>query len=236
MQRQAGIHRDQRKQHGADPVDVRERIERQPAQHPRRRIAEPVRRPGVRRLVKRERQNQDDEQRKEWTSAASDKRKQTIIIFVQLDRIREVRITASAVFAPTTDFELRAAGAPDAGDRSERRQQLLAPAWPDAGDVVELRPQVAASRATGDGTSSQTGAPRRECAGSAASAADSRGSARPSTAVAREQQLLLLGDADRDSRSQPDFAQRGVRRRQLALAAVDEDQIRKRPARSSSRR
>ena len=53
--------RNQRKQDGADQIDVRERIERQPSEHARRRIAEPVGRPRVRRLVKRQRQDQDDE-------------------------------------------------------------------------------------------------------------------------------------------------------------------------------
>ena len=52
--------RDQREQHRPDPVDMRERIERQPSEHARRRIAKPVRRPRVRRLVKGKREDQDD--------------------------------------------------------------------------------------------------------------------------------------------------------------------------------
>ena len=67
----AGEDRDQRKQHGADPVDVRERIQRQPPEQPRRRIAETVGGPRVRRLVKRQRHDQDDEARMTDSSASN---------------------------------------------------------------------------------------------------------------------------------------------------------------------
>ena len=50
-------------------------------------------------------------------------------------------------------------------------------------------------------------------------------------AIAREEQLLLLGDPDRDERSEPELLERLVGRRELALAAVDQHEIRKRPAR-----
>ena len=49
-------------------------------------------------------------------------------------------------------------------------------------------------------------------------------------AIAREEQLFLLRDADRDEVREPELLERRVRRRQLALAAVDQDQIGKRPA------
>ena len=62
------------------------------------------------------------------------------------------------------------------------------------------------------------------------SAGLSRGSAIGIVAVAREQQLLLLRDADRDQPSQPELLERRVRGRQLPLAAVDQDEIGKRPA------
>ena len=42
---------DQRKHDGANQVDVDRRVERQPAEHARRRIAQLIRRPRVRRLV-----------------------------------------------------------------------------------------------------------------------------------------------------------------------------------------
>ena len=49
-------------------------------------------------------------------------------------------------------------------------------------------------------------------------------------AIARVKQLLLFRDADRDEIRQPQFLERRVGGRQLALAAVDHDQVRKRPA------
>ena len=49
-------------------------------------------------------------------------------------------------------------------------------------------------------------------------------------AIARVEQLLLLRDADRDEIRQPQLLERRVGRRQLAFAAVDHDQVRKRPA------
>ena len=52
---------DQRKQQRADRIDMDGRIERQAAKLPRRRIAEPIRRPGMRRLVHRQRRDQHDE-------------------------------------------------------------------------------------------------------------------------------------------------------------------------------
>ena len=49
-------------------------------------------------------------------------------------------------------------------------------------------------------------------------------------AIAREQQLLLLRDADGDEIREPELLERRVRRRQLPLAAVDQHQVRKRSA------
>ena len=49
-------------------------------------------------------------------------------------------------------------------------------------------------------------------------------------AIPRVEQLLFLRDAHRDEVREPELLERGVRRRQLPLAAVDQDQIRKRSA------
>ena len=54
MQRKVGDHRQQRKHDRADRIDVHGGIQRHPSEQPGRRIAEPVRRPRVRRLVNRE--------------------------------------------------------------------------------------------------------------------------------------------------------------------------------------
>ena len=48
--------------------------------------------------------------------------------------------------------------------------------------------------------------------------------------LARVEQLLLLRDADGDEVREPELLERRIRRRQLSLAAVDQHQIRKRPA------
>ena len=48
--------------------------------------------------------------------------------------------------------------------------------------------------------------------------------------LARVEQLFLLRDADRHQVRQAEFLERGVGRRQLALAAVDQHEIGKRPA------
>ena len=62
-QRHAADHRDQRKQHRADRIDVHERVERDAAEQPRRRIAQAIGGPRVRRLVHRQRKQQNDEER-----------------------------------------------------------------------------------------------------------------------------------------------------------------------------
>ena len=54
-QRQVADRRNQRQQHGADPVDMDQRIQRDASQHPRGRIAELVGGPRVRGLVNRQR-------------------------------------------------------------------------------------------------------------------------------------------------------------------------------------
>ena len=58
-ERQVRDHRDQRKQDRADRIDVHGRIERHAAEQSRRRIAQPVRRPRVRRFVHREGNNEE---------------------------------------------------------------------------------------------------------------------------------------------------------------------------------
>src|SRR5262245_33379761 len=49
-------------------------------------------------------------------------------------------------------------------------------------------------------------------------------------AIAREQQFLLLRDADRNQPLEAELLQRVVRGGELTFAAIDEDQIRKRAA------
>src|SRR6266542_6149191 len=46
-------------------------------------------------------------------------------------------------------------------------------------------------------------------------------------AIAREEQFLFLRDADSDQAAEPKLLERRIRGRELPLAAVDEDQIRK---------
>jgi hypothetical protein len=58
-QRQVGGQRNQRKEQRADWIDVDDRIERQPSEPPRRRIAKPIGRPGMRRFMKRQGKQED---------------------------------------------------------------------------------------------------------------------------------------------------------------------------------
>src|SRR5438093_5119493 len=115
----------------------------------------------------------------------------------------------------------------NAGERAERGQQRLAPARSDARDVVELRSQVAhRARAAMEREGKAMGF-----------VADSlneqqlwlgRRERNRIVAIAREQELLFLRDADRDEVREPELLERRVRRRQLPLAAVDQHEIGKR--------
>ena len=136
----------------------------------------------------------------------------------------------SAAFGADRGFQFLAAGAPHAGHRSERGQQLLAPARADAGDRRRARSEGRAWCATGDGTSPQSGAPRRGCA-AAAAAPPTRAAARcPSTRSRVKISSSSLASADRDEPVEPDLAQRRVGRRQLPLPPSIDDEIRERPA------
>ncbi len=48
--------------------------------------------------------------------------------------------------------------------------------------------------------------------------------------IAGEEQFLFLGDPRRNQATEAQFLERGVRRRELALAAVDQNQVGERPA------
>ena len=119
--------------------------------------------------------------------------------------------------------------AADAGEAAERREQRLAPPRTDAGN-----------RSSSDRRSRIVRAWRwkvtaKRCASSRmrwiSSSAGLVGRERDRiVAIAREEQLFLLRDADRDEVRQPELLERGVGGRQLSLAAVDQDQIGKRPA------
>ena len=126
--------------------------------------------------------------------------------------------------------QLFAGGAPHAGEAAERGEQRLAPARADAGD---RRRAPSADRASSRDWRWNVIAKR--CASSrirwiSSSAGLSVASAIGSDVIAREEQLFLLRDADGDQVRQPERLERVVRRRELSLAAVDQDQIGKRPA------
>src|SRR5580765_5702969 len=127
-------------------------------------------------------------------------------------------------FAADDRLELLPRRAPYAREASERRQERPPAPRADAGDVVELRVQIAhrpraameghgkAMRLVADALNEeQTRLVRRE-----------RNRIVP---VPRIQQLLLLGDADRHQIRETERLERPVRGRQLALAAVDHDQV-----------
>src|SRR5262245_31023563 len=132
-------------------------------------------------------------------------------------------------FRPDDGNQLLARRRADARQAAEGDQQGLAAPRSDAGDLVQVRPQVALRArlaVEGDGEPVRLVAdPRDE---------QQRGARRRQRdridAIAREQQLLFLGDADRDEIRQPELLERGIRGRELAFAAVDEDEIGKRPA------
>ena len=103
--------------------------------------------------------------------------------------------TASAHFGADDPHELLARGAADAREAAERGEQRLAPPRPDPGDVVQLRPQVALVR------DCRWNVIAKRCASSRirwiSSSAGLRAPARSVLAIAREEQLFLLRDADR---------------------------------------
>ena len=89
--------RDQRKQHRADRIGVDERVERDAAEQPRRRIAEAIGRPRVRHFVHGQREQQDDERDEDLREVDSPGKDVT-----GYGRLAKNARTASATFAPTT--------------------------------------------------------------------------------------------------------------------------------------
>ncbi len=114
----------------------------------------------------------------------------------------EIRQHGVGPFGADHARELLARGAADARDAAERGQQRLAPPRADPGDLVELRPQIArrallpmerhreAVRLVADPLDQQ----QRRALGCQRDRI---------LAIAREEQLLLLGDADRDQVPSP---------------------------------
>src|SRR5580693_7944542 len=115
--------------------------------------------------------------------------------------------------------------APDACQAAESDQERAAAARADAGNFVELRPEVAhGARAAVEGD--------REAVRLVSNALHEQqrrivtGQGDRILAIAHVQQLLLLREADGHQIRETQRLERRVRGRQLALAAVDEDQIR----------
>ena len=175
----AGRDRNQRKEQRADRVDVHDRVERQPAEQPRRRIAEPVRRPRVRRFVQRQRATRstaseshdlDEIEVRQSASAyhraAARRRLRTAVVSVAAGTRGEVgedRVGARSADQRHQVFARRPA---DAGDRLPNRRQQLACAaarrrrrWSSSSDAKSrLRPRLPMK------ASRRSGAPRRGCA------------------------------------------------------------------------
>ena len=227
-ERRAADHRDQRKQHRADRIGVHDRIERDAAEQPRGRIAEPIGRPRMRHLVHGQRKQQNDERDEDLREVDV---QQGVTGY---GRLAKNARTASATFAPTT-----AASSSRVARRTPARlpnvvSSVAPAARADAGHVVELRSQIAhrpraamerdreAMRFVADALHQQ----QRRIVG---------GQRDRILAVARVEQLLLLRDADRDEVREPELLERRVGRRQLALAAVDQrsDPETVRPARAA---
>ena len=223
----------QREQHRADPVDVRQRIQREPPEHARGRIAEPVGRPRVRGLVKRQRQDQDDER------AAGIR---TLARSSESKRQEQTESSSRSVEVPRSDgprrrpWRRRRPRAPR-GWRAARRRPIRTPsaaacaaAAPMPAIVVQLRPEVALRPrdCRWNVTANRCASSRIRC--SSRSAGDSRGSARPSARSRVKISSSCLARPTATSRSRPSSRKRRVGRGQLPLAAVDQDQIRKRPA------
>src|SRR6185503_14771885 len=119
--------------------------------------------------------------------------------------------------------QLFASRTADAGDAAECGQQRLAPPRADARHVIELRSEIAQrprAAVEGDGEAMRLVADplhqqqrrivcgERDCV----------------LAIASEEQLFLLGDADRDQVGKAQLFERGVGGGQLPLAAVNQDQ------------
>ena len=208
----------------ADRIGVHERVERDAAEQPRRRIAEPIGRPRVRRLVHRQRKQQNDERDEDLREVDV---QQGVTGY---GRLAKNARTASATLRADDGRQLLARRAPHAGQAAERRQQRPPPPRPDAGHVVELRSQVAHRarlamerhgepvRLVADPLDEQQ---RRD-----RSSASAIGSSR--SRVKSSSSFFAMPTATRFAR--PELLERRVRRRQLPLAAVDQDQIGKRAA------
>ena len=126
--------------------------------------------------------------------------------------------------------EFFACGTAHTRDAAERGEQGFSPSGSDAGTLVELRAQIA-------GLALLAMKRHREAVRFIPDALDQeeRGAlgcqGNRIFAIAGEEQLFFLGDPDRDQRSESELLESFVGGRELALAAIDQHEIRKRPAR-----
>ena len=222
-ERCAGHERDQRKQHRADRIGVHDRVQRDAAEQSRRRVAKAVGGERMGHLVHGQREQQDNE-------GDEDQR--------EVDVRQTVKVTADSrkrqgrhrpLSRPTDRRQFLARGATDARQTAKLRQQRFSPARADAGHIVELRAKVAKR--------SRLAVKRdRKAMRLVANALDQqqrrivRRERDRVLAIAREQQLFLLRDPDRDQVGQSQRLERRVGGGELSFAAVDQNQIRKRTA------
>ena len=124
-------------------IDVHDRIQRHAAEQPRRRIAEPVRRPGVRRFVDRQREQEHDERDEDLRE----------VVYARQGRYRlwpacEKRKDASARFRADQRGQLFARGPPHAGEAAERVSSCLRRRGPMPGTLSssERRSRIVRAR------------------------------------------------------------------------------------------
>jgi hypothetical protein len=124
--------------------------------------------------------------------------------------------------------ELLAGGAAHAGKAPKRHEERLPSARADSGDTVELRSQIAFA--------SRMAVKRdREPVRLVSSPTDQEkrrtilGQSNGVCAIARKEQFLFFGQPRRHETPQTQLFESRIRSRELSLAAVDQDQIRKRP-------
>ena len=207
-------HRDQREQQRADRIDVHDRVQRHASEPPRRVVAELARRPRMRRLVNRQRKHQNQEGDDE--SREVDVRQQRVESITGYRPCREVCKDGIGSFRADHGRQLFARRAPHARQAAERHEQRLPPPRTDAGHAVELRPQIAHRPRL---AMERDGEPVRFVA-NPLQEQQRRIVFRERDrlfAIARVEQLFLLGDADRDEIREPQLLERVVGRRQLPL-------------------
>ena len=169
-ERRAADHREQRKQHRADRIGVHDRVERHAAEQPRRRIAQPIGRPRMRHFVHRQREQQHDERDEDLREVDVQQE-----VSKGYERDREARLADSRkTQGRHRPFSRRQRPPAPRASRAARppgcRTSSAASAAAAARCRARGRAPIAdrASSARGDGTSRRSGAPRRECAESAA--------------------------------------------------------------------